>query len=117
MHRFTGPLGHTLTVGFDKAGDLFGAGTTDGTMWIWNTSDLDSPTLHAQLASPLGGIYAFAFSPAHKTLSAAGPHHRVLDWLLEETVAIERIKGTAGDTITPQEWVRYLEPILGDWTD
>lgn len=113
IERLTGPLGHTITVGFDTSGDLLAAGTTDGVLWIWDVADVERPRLHARLRSPERGVYALAFAPGRRVITAAGPHHRITTWQVDERAAVERVRAMAGDPITTDEWDLYLSPIVG----
>jgi len=108
VQRLRGPGGHVMTLTFNSAGDRLAAGLTDGRAWIWNTCNLESATIHASVASGTGGVYAVAFDPDGRHLFAAGPHHQIDRWVLDENAARSALEAAVGDPITPEEWAALI---------
>jgi len=106
--RLTGPGGKIMTVSFGPAGALLAAGVTDGKAWIWDTSEPSRPILVAAIQSPEQGIYALAFDPRGSRLHAAGPHHRMFSWLIDDDTAADAVRNAVGDEITPEEWANLI---------
>jgi len=106
--RLTGPGGKIMAVSFGPAGTLLAAGVTDGKAWLWDTSNLSSPELVAAIQSPEQGVYALAFDPRGNRLHAAGPHHRMFSWLIDDDAAADAVRNAVGDEITPEEWASLI---------
>jgi len=108
LARLTGPGGKIMSVAFGPDGTRLAAGVTDGQAWIWDTADPTDPSLTAAIQSPEQGIYALAFAPDGSRLHAAGPHHRLFSWLIDDAAAANAVRNAVGDEITPEEWAHLI---------
>jgi len=109
IQRLSGPGGHVMALAFNRSGDRLAAGLTDGNVWIWNTENLEtenheSVSVYANVPSGGGGVYALTFSSDGHHLFAAGPHHRIFSWILDEAAARSALRTAVGDPITAEEW-------------
>lgn len=111
------PLGRPLTghqswvywVGFSPDGHTLASSSDDHTLRLWNVTDPDHA---AALGQPLTGHTAAiddsAFSPDGQLIATASDDHTVQLTSLDVNQAITRICATTADTLTPQQWQRYI---------
>ncbi len=76
---FRAPAGMVLSVAFSPDGELFAAGTSEGTVMIWETNN-DAPLFSQSLHN--GPAHQIAFHPKERLLASAGEDGSVALWNL-----------------------------------
>jgi WD40 repeat protein len=88
---------------------MLATGDGDGTARLWN------PATGQQIGSPLyassGWVGSVAFSPDGKTLATSDEYGPARLWDVSYlTDVLERLCSQVGDSLTPDEWARYVPP-------
>ncbi|GHI09177.1 hypothetical protein AQI88_13050 [Streptomyces cellostaticus] len=108
--------GHTSavwSVAFSPDGRTLATGSFDQSVRLWNVSDPDRPSpLGGQLIGHNGGVWSVAFSPDGRTLASGGGDFSVRLWGTHAAEAIDRICATTRNTLTAQQWRRYVGDAL-----
>jgi WD40 repeat protein len=107
----TGPAGYVWALAFSPNGTTLAAGVTDGTVWLWNFADPDSPSLIATLTGPAGHIFSVAFAPAGGQLAASSSDGTVHLWDTNPTAARAAICANLGQPLTKKEWSAYVPDV------
>lgn len=104
----SGPTGYVYWLDYSPGGRYLAAAVTDGTVWIWDTTRRDSPTVFATLNRSTGATYTVAYTDGGHLLEAAGADGSTELWDPDPAVAAAWVCATAGTPITPTEWSRYV---------
>ncbi|MEZ5379590.1 MAG: WD40 repeat domain-containing protein [Acidimicrobiales bacterium] len=105
VRQLRGPAGNVLGVRFSPSGRRLAAGTTDGSIWLWQCHD-DRFELETVITTGTAGVYCVVF--AHDDLLfTAGPANRPQRWTLDPTVILNDLAERAGDPIDPELLRRY----------
>jgi WD40 repeat protein len=107
----TGPAGYVWALAFSPNGTTLAAGVTDGTVWLWNFADPDSPSLIATLTGPAGHVYSVAFAPGGGQLAASSSDGTVHLWDTNPTAARAAICANLGQPLTKEEWSAYVPDV------
>jgi WD40 repeat protein/energy-coupling factor transporter ATP-binding protein EcfA2 len=107
--QLTGPGNYVYTLGFESLrGDVLAAAVPDGSVWLWDVHDPERAHVIATLtAATSGQVFVAAYSPDGLVLAAADDRSVRL-WSTDPDRISARICATAGDRITPQEWLQYV---------
>ena len=84
---------------------------TDGTVWLWNVSDSDSPSLITTLTGPAGHVYSVAFSPTGGQLAASSDDGTIHLWATDPEAARAAICANLGQPLTKKEWSAYVPDV------
>jgi len=100
-------------VAFDSTGRLLAAGSTDGTIEIWDTANPGHTVPLALLADASGGqsgqdAFAVAFSPDGHTIAAGSQDATTHLWRVTPTSAAAYVCAISGTPITRTEWSQYI---------
>ena len=103
------PTGTVTSVAFSPDGTTLAAGSTDGTVRLW---DMATHRQITTLTGPTGAVNSVAFSPDGKTLATGSADHTVRLWDVAYLVnVVPRLCASAGRSLTRAEWARYV-PVL-----
>jgi WD40 repeat protein len=105
------PGGYIYTLAFNPHGTVLAAGSTDGTIWIWNTANPAEPALITHVTDSVsqeGQVFTLAFSPDGNTLAAGNSDGSVRLWNLQPATAAAAICATTGQPLTQAEWDTYI---------
>jgi WD40 repeat protein len=104
--------GHTSAIralAFSPDGRTLASGGYDRGVRLWRMSDPDRPT---SLGKPLIGhtniVRTMAFSPDGRTLASGAADASARLWEIRTTEASDRICATTRNTLTAQQWRRYV---------
>jgi WD40 repeat protein len=96
-------------VAFSPDGHTLATASHDRTVRLWDVTD---PTRPTPLGEPLTGhtvtVTEVAFSPNGHTLATASHDQSVRLWELNVDQDIERICAVTRNTLTTDEWQRYV---------
>ncbi len=105
-----GPTTPVYTAAFSPDAHMLAAGTGDGSVWLWNTSDPAQPVrLGQRLADPPGPVSSVAFSPNGRMLAAISSDSSVCLWDIADLNHPDRIRPPSynGDQTVPSGWVGF----------
>ena len=102
----SGPAGNIMSLAFDSTGNRLTGGVTDGSLWIWETTNCADPGLVANVRTGQAGVYAVAFSRSGDHVLSGGPNGVVQRWPVRDAVAT--VANRLGDGLTESERLRYL---------
>jgi WD40 repeat protein/transcriptional regulator with XRE-family HTH domain len=117
MHRarphWLGPAfdvdGSVAGVAMSPDGSRLAAGTADGLVKLWDTTDPARPTA---LGNPLVGhtaaVDTLAFAPDGSTLATGAEDGSVRVWTLDADRAVRHLCAVTGHALTSAEWRRYV---------
>ncbi|MBV8541955.1 MAG: hypothetical protein JO364_12280 [Pseudonocardiales bacterium] len=75
---------------------------------------MGDPAHPTPLGTPLTGhtgwVPAVAFSPDGHRLATGSADHTVRLWGMDAARAIQRIRATTANTLTPEKWAQYVSP-------
>ncbi|MGW1376688.1 nSTAND1 domain-containing NTPase [Streptomyces sp. NPDC002446] len=105
----TGHTGVIYSITFSRDGHQLASGSADGSARLWNVSDPAHPAAvgHA-LNSHSGTVSSVMLSPDGQTLATASADGSARLWGLDVDKVIRRICATTGNTLTREQWQRYL---------
>jgi WD40 repeat protein len=103
-----GPDGTVTSVAFGPDRHILAAGTRSGQVWFWDVSTPDRPATVAILAASSAAVWAVGFSPDGHTVVTGGSDRTVRLWELDPTRAVDLICAAGGDSVSPDEWAKYL---------
>jgi WD40 repeat protein len=104
----TGPEGYMASIAFTTDGTALAATAGDGTVWIWDLHDRYRPTVYATLTLGAGSMYPVHYQPRTRLLTAGGDEKKAWIWTTDPDQAATLICDTSGDTITREEWTKYI---------
>ena len=103
------PTGTVNSVAFSPGGTTLAAGSTDGTVRLW---DMATHRQITTLTGPTGAVNSIAFSPEGKTLATGNADHTVRLWDVAYLAnVVPGLCASAGRSLTRAEWARYV-PLL-----
>jgi WD40 repeat protein len=85
----TGPPSRIYDPAFRPDGASLAAAVTDGTAWLWDTSDPHHVTRSAVLGPFEGPTFTVAISPDGSLLAGSGGDQRIHLWPLDEGAAVD----------------------------
>ncbi|HKN98658.1 MAG TPA: hypothetical protein VJX10_16180 [Pseudonocardiaceae bacterium] len=104
----TGMSGGVDSMAFSPDGHTLVAGGDDGTVWLWRVTDRAALLGHLPAAATTdAGTGMVAFTGAHAFVSS-DVDGDVRLWDLDVDHAIRRICAISADSLTRQQWSRYL---------
>jgi WD40 repeat protein len=110
----TGPEGYVNNVAFTSDGAVLAATAGDGTVWIWDLHDRHKPAVYATLTLGTEAMYPVHYQPHTRLLAAGGGDQKAWIWTTDPEGAAALICDTSGDTITREEWTKYIPDRLYD---
>ncbi|OLZ51626.1 hypothetical protein BS329_15275 [Amycolatopsis coloradensis] len=108
ISTLTGPTDYIYSATFTSDGTTLAAAATDGTVWIWDITDRAKPAHQATLSLGIKAMFTLAFQPGTRVLAAGGIDRKAFIWNTDPAAAETNICSDVGDTISEQEWNRYI---------
>jgi WD40 repeat protein len=103
----SGPADPVVTMAFSPGGGRLAASTADG-VWLWEWSGSAEPTMSAVLDGSPSDPAAITFDETGHRLAVVGRDQTTRNWTIDLDVVIDDICRTSGDSITQDEWDRYV---------
>ena len=103
-----GPPGRIFDVAFDTTGQRLAAAAVDGGTWVWTLGEDHTTERYATLDTGGAAVYSIAFAPDQPLLVAGASDGSLHAWRFDTPSAVNQICDALGDTITHDEWERYL---------
>ena len=113
----TGPPSRIYDLAFGPSGSSGSDGTTlaaavtDGTAWLWDTSDAHAgrDAIRSAVLGPFDGpAFTVAISPDGSLLAGSGADQQIHLWPTDEGATIEDICARVGDPMTRDEWATHV---------
>ncbi|MFG1818356.1 hypothetical protein ACGFIF_31650 [Kribbella sp. NPDC049174] len=103
-----GPDGTVTSVAFGPDGHTLAASTRSGQVWFWDVGTPDRPETVAMLSASDAAVWAVGFSPDGHTVVTGGSDRTVRLWEMNPLQAAELVCSAGGDSVSEDEWARYL---------
>jgi WD40 repeat protein len=101
--------GAILSLAFSPDGKTLASGDADGSAGRWDVTDPARPvTIGQPLTGHTNQVTSVAFSPNGMTLASASNDGTIVLWNLDAEDAINRICAETGNTLTDQQWQKYI---------
>lgn len=104
----TGPDRTIWSLAFSPDSRTLAAGTGEGKIWLWGTTDPRHPALLATLPAHNGSVYTVAFNTVDGILISGGADRTTRLWNINTDAVAAFVCATTGDPVTPSEWTRYV---------
>ena len=104
----SGPDGTVAAVAFGPDGHTLAATTRSGQVWFWDVAKPGQPTTIAILSASDVAIWSVGFSPDGHTVATGGSDRTVRLWEIDPVRAIDLICSAGGDSVSSDEWGKYL---------
>jgi WD40 repeat protein len=103
-----GPDGTVTSVAFGPDNHTLAASTRSGQVWFWDIGTPKEPATVAILSASQAAIWAVGFSPDGHTVVTGGSDRTVRLWEMVPDRAVDLICAAGGDSVSPDEWAKYL---------
>ena len=103
-----GPDGTVTSVAFGPDGHTLAASTRSGQVWFWDVGRPTVPATVAILSASQAAVWAVGFSPDGHTVVTGGSDRTVRLWEMEPGRAVDLICAAGGDSVSGDEWAKYL---------
>lgn len=104
----TGARSWIYSLAFSPTGNAVAAGSTDGTVALWNIANPARPAKIGSLTGPGGTVFSVAFSSDGTTLAAGSQDDTTRLWMATPTSAAAYACAVTGDPMSRAEWAQYM---------
>jgi WD40 repeat protein len=103
-----GSDGTVTAVAFGPDRHTLAASTRSGQVWFWDVAKPDRPQTTAILKASDAAVWTVGFSPDGHTVATGGSDHTVRLWEMDPSRAVDQICAAGGDSVSEDEWAKYL---------